>query len=337
MEDHNNRRSLKGTADHCLEEEASSLSVSQWGTPLLSISGIQPQAECGVKSEATPPVQLCTRCAEIDFEKALHTSALNRHGDLAIVLGTFTEIKKKHHCRVCRFAIWSLENSEDQGFEDERIYLKAYSMNHLYANIFNRTGPNFKDSVVLGVVREWYVRSVGRSNECPAYLGTVAETIEDIDFGVRAIQRDKVDIGLARFWMDFCHTHHDEICSHTDRNNASNFKVIDCDRRIIVKAPSVCHYVALSYVWGPPIPGSINVFIEGTTLQQLPSVVEDSIKVAQQLGFRYLWVDRYCIDQSNAEEKHDQLRNMGLIYINAEAQLLRPVVRTQATAYPELG
>jgi hypothetical protein len=32
-----------------------------------------------------------------------------------------------------------------------------------------------------------------------------------------------------------------------------------------------------------------------------------------KIGLTYLWVDRYCIDQNNTEEKHDNIRNMEAI------------------------
>ncbi|KAF2996715.1 hypothetical protein E8E13_005741 [Curvularia kusanoi] len=35
------------------------------------------------------------------------------------------------------------------------------------------------------------------------------------------------------------------------------------------------------------------------------------------LGFRYLWVDRYCIPQDDEQEKNHQIRNMNLVYRNS--------------------
>jgi len=39
--------------------------------------------------------------------------------------------------------------------------------------------------------------------------------------------------------------------------------------------------------------------------------------VASTLGVPYLWIDRYCIDQDNSEEKHDIIRRMNEIYSGA--------------------
>jgi hypothetical protein len=82
-----------------------------------------------------------------------------------------------------------------------------------------------------------------------------------------------------------------------------------------------CDYVALSYVWGPatvqgPVP-------EGKTLpDRLPRTVEDAMTVAKELGLRYLWVDRFCLDRSNMSEFQSQLDQMADIYRHALATII---------------
>jgi hypothetical protein len=44
--------------------------------------------------------------------------------------------------------------------------------------------------------------------------------------------------------------------------------------------------------------------------------------VAINLDIPFLWVDRYCIDQANSEEKHDLIRNMDRIYEGAEITII---------------
>lgn len=51
-------------------------------------------------------------------------------------------------------------------------------------------------------------------------------------------------------------------------------------------------------------------------------VVQDAIIATQRLGWRYLWVDRYCIDQDDDEDKHDQIRAMDRIYACAVVTLV---------------
>jgi hypothetical protein len=64
-------------------------------------------------------------------------------------------------------------------------------------------------------------------------------------------------------------------------------------------------YVALSYVWGPPS-------------GDWPKTILDAVEVTKQLGEKYLWVDRLCINQSNLQEKQFLISKMDAIYEGAE-------------------
>ena len=74
-------------------------------------------------------------------------------------------------------------------------------------------------------------------------------------------------------------------------------------------------YACLSYVWGD-VPAD-KTSCDNEPLADIPQTVADAIVVTQQLGIRYLWVDRYCIGQDNAAEKHATISNMDSIYRNA--------------------
>jgi hypothetical protein len=52
--------------------------------------------------------------------------------------------------------------------------------------------------------------------------------------------------------------------------------------------------------------------------EQLPLTIRDAIWVTKSLGYRFLWVDQYCIDQTNDDEKQQQFSRMGDIYAGAE-------------------
>jgi len=136
---------------------------------------------------------------------------------------------------------------------------------------------------------------------------------------VRRISRASFDINLIRSPINFCQAHHGQLCCSKDKEIPEYFRVIDCTTREIIKAPVSCEYVALSYVWGPCTPEH-PVYIAQKGVQMLPNcpkVIEDSVKVTLQLHRRYLWVDRYCINQHDESEKSDQINQMDLIYANA--------------------
>lgn len=134
-----------------------------------------------------------------------------------------------------------------------------------------------------------------------------------------SIRSDKVDYGKISGWLEFCEKNHTEGCCEAEKVTLSGFRLIDCHTLCIVPAPNDCQYIALSYVWG-------NTLDEANTAVDVlgshtPLVIQDAIRVTIRLDVRYLWVDRYCIDQ-NSEEKDHQIRNMDLIYRGAKLTII---------------
>jgi hypothetical protein len=138
------------------------------------------------------------------------------------------------------------------------------------------------------------------------FLCQFKDSKETCQFGVRVLCPEAFDVG---FVMDdclgYCRENHD---SCEPLSSLAMNRVIDCRTRMIVAALVNCQYVALSYVWGvadPSLPA------EGELeTQNFPKVINDSIVVTLTLQFHYLWVDRYCIDQSSSSDKIDQIRQM---------------------------
>ncbi|KAF1952774.1 HET-domain-containing protein, partial [Byssothecium circinans] len=130
-------------------------------------------------------------------------------------------------------------------------------------------------------------------------------------------------------WVSFCDNHHPG-CRIKPTSFVKGLKLIDCTNRSIVSAYRWTTYVALSYVWGADQQNtdqtSIPINHPQNTVYQLPDtvppVIEDSICAVRELGYQYLWVDRYCIDQSNQEEKHFQIARMNSIYERAELTII---------------
>lgn len=91
--------------------------------------------------------------------------------------------------------------------------------------------------------------------------------------------------------------------------------VIDCHTREIIAVQGPLDYVALSYVWGATVQQAAP---DSKILPlHLPRTVEDAMAVVRELGLRYLWVDRYCLDQMNKAEFQTQLNLMADIYRHA--------------------
>jgi Heterokaryon incompatibility protein (HET) len=52
--------------------------------------------------------------------------------------------------------------------------------------------------------------------------------------------------------------------------------------------------------------------------KDIPLTIQDAIWVTKALGYRFLWVDKYCIDQDNESEKRQQCGLMGPIYAGSQ-------------------
>lgn len=133
-----------------------------------------------------------------------------------------------------------------------------------------------------------------------------------------AIQRDRVNYKIVRQWLDECQTLH-ASCQGQANHHAEprNLQVIGCKTRKIVPCPKGSPYLALSYVWGHERrnEGLTRGFIRSTLGRKyLPRTIKDAIFVTLSLGYKYLWVDRYCIDQEDQVHKTRQLAAMGKVY-----------------------
>jgi hypothetical protein len=90
-------------------------------------------------------------------------------------------------------------------------------------------------------------------------------------------------------------TRHGECCRDTSVsaiNKSPILKLIDCEQRKLVIASGNEAYVTLSYVWGAEPMSDFST----ERLHSLPQTIEDAIVVTLAMGYRYLWVDKYCID-----------------------------------------
>jgi hypothetical protein len=134
-------------------------------------------------------------------------------------------------------------------------------------------------------------------------------------FSGRQIQ-SHVDISVLRKWLQFCENNHKPLCKHTFNFEAPDgFRVIDCITRRIISWKDVSkgeRYVALSYVWDTS--NEEPLVQDGVIPHSTPLTIEDTILLTTELGYRYLWIDRYCIAQGDSAHKQKQIQCMDEIY-----------------------
>ncbi|KAK5661411.1 hypothetical protein OQA88_11310 [Cercophora sp. LCS_1] len=132
----------------------------------------------------------------------------------------------------------------------------------------------------------------------------------------RLITPGRLDYNLMKSWLNSCTAH--QFCHPPVSIYIPHMKLIDCQTRTIVPATPSMPYLALSYVWGTGAPEKYNYPHLPTPLLQ---TVQDAIRVTLQLGFRYIWIDRYCIWQDDLAHKMSQILAMRDIYGHAVATI----------------
>lgn len=149
--------------------------------------------------------------------------------------------------------------------------------------------------------------------------------------GTPQIVSPNFDGSLAQSWFDMCKLEH-TMCGVEDDMPIPKTMLIDCINRRLVSVDSDYkprpRFIALSYVWGliKELPGAQQQTLTyGLSMDlplDLPLTINDAITVTKALGFQYLWVDQYCIDQKNKEDKHRQILQMDLIYKCADLTIV---------------
>jgi Heterokaryon incompatibility protein (HET) len=74
-------------------------------------------------------------------------------------------------------------------------------------------------------------------------------------------------------------------------------------------------------VWGTDQPASRTEH-SMTLPSDLPLLITDAMCATKSLGLKYLWIDRYCITETDKTLKHEQIRKMDLIYGQAEITII---------------
>ncbi len=253
-------------------------------------------------------------------------------------LGAPIEELEASSCPMCRL----FASVAPQSFNSTTpLDLRAFSASKVFTGI-SAAIFQVHDATVLGVVKRSHLAEDAAhsrpsdSLERTWYLScTQQPDRRSLDFGFRLICPESFSVEFVRNCMIYCQAKHGEACKQktTESTLSPFFKVIDCKTRRVVIAPPNCQYAALSYVWGEhEQTGSIvDNGNEGSPLDGCPKVISDSVECAIKLNIRYLWVDRFCIDQLNAHEKHVQISQMDLIYAKAQVTII------SATRNPDDG
>lgn len=178
-------------------------------------------------------------------------------------------------------------------------------------------------SVVFGLFRGDNITSTETVTIKKSHLGRTKlscrwnKDFKEISTSLHDWQKDptQVDFGPLKQKFVQCETEHGPTCRTKNRMPTEGLRVYNCLTNKLEEATIHTKYVALSYVWGSDPESSS---------QKPPEqcrTIRDAIQVVLNLGYKYLWVDQLCIDQSGAH-KLQQIQQMNRIYQNAELTIV---------------
>jgi hypothetical protein len=146
------------------------------------------------------------------------------------------------------------------------------------------------------------------------------------------------DCTKACLWLDACLNCHKTVCKQ-ELLQIPGMHLIDCEDIVIVKATQEMQWLALSYVWGVSIQIEDHAgYRPGSKLYQpIPRTVRDAIRATLQLGYRWLWVDEYCIDQKDDNHRNDQIKKMDQIYRGALLTIVGAAGKNKMYGLPGVG
>lgn len=135
---------------------------------------------------------------------------------------------------------------------------------------------------------------------------------------------------LSTDWLEKCEREHVDTCSPSPLRSPSycgfTIKLIDIQHCCVVDAEDGARYVALSYVWGGAqqlrlLKDNKELLMSAGGIRvaytQVPATIQDCIRLCEEVGERYLWVDTLCIIQDDPLDKKWQISRMGMIYAGA--------------------
>ena len=274
------------------------------------------------------PTVLCKRCSGINLDEIFDRDRLlpnaggipTRH---VALLGRSSERWIDKSCALCRLFHAVKPETESisdclQGPEAFHLHSVGIEFKLWLANYKTWKPPN-----CLGILD---TESIGSHSSLKLQLeslkqsGVICKISNDLGLVVGRVPSEP-PYDLIKEWLRSCYSWHSGDCSMSAASMYMPSKLIDCRLDRVITAPSAVPYIALSYVWGGTSARSCNT-AGFPTSKDLPLTVSDAMRVTTELGFRYLWVDKYCIPQDDVQELACQIAQMDLVFRAAELVII---------------
>lgn len=283
---------------------------------------------------------VCEICKLLEFDKAFSvpTDRVARRTHPGVLIA---RLGARHpqlgSCEVCQL-LWNAAFWPDAGKHDPppgtRWELRAYSVDETSFHYPSTELGNIQEKGVCLVLVPEHRTILANDEKLRNFLCTNGHIVCSMNLHLHEPGKRRprlippsYDPHRAESWLHLCRDVHGVSCN--GRAPLADFRLVDCATLAVIDVTDPTSYVALSYVWAiaqdsHPNPNTYGDNIpDGRRLPEtIPGVVLDAIEVAKSLGYQYIWIDRYCIDQSDAEHVEDQISKMDRIYREADLTII---------------
>jgi hypothetical protein len=266
--------------------------------------------------------QVCDYCMGLDLQKALQTLPRTVQGQKFCDLKTAGQYAGDLNCYLCRLFASVVAICPP----NTKLHLRIFPQRALLHFPITQNKIPQSQETFLGVCHGRGGTKFGKRHRHLCFArGIIGMTERHHGYNVvQRIDKEKANFNRITGWLEDCKAGHGDTCGIVDPPSTTTTRVIDCEARRMVEINLQDEYYALSYVWGTNLNReSKDSLQDGSQLPHpIPQVIEDSISAVLLLNGRYLWVDKFCVDQQNAVKRHRQINSMKEIYESAVATII---------------
>lgn len=266
---------------------------------------------------------ICETCREIDFHHLLHHARYDHPRFASLYPSIAQNVRYSPDCKLCS------------------LIFSGTPLDHL-GKMFEL--GSFFSAAATGIVRStielriFLPNRIGRfTSPSGAVFCRLASDVSQSLGCVQPVHRIW-DCDKVRSWLDTCARCHGTACK-SDSLRVPGMNLIDCANMVIVKAAQETPWLALSYVWGVEHQKrDLERYRAGSRLSmRIPNTIRDAIIVTLRLGYRFLWVDEYCIDQNDEIHRSEQISRMDQIYQGADLTIVAAAGTNKMYGLPGVG
>ena len=308
--------------------------------PHSSISGAVIKMDLSQSSHRTQQT-ICTRCEQLDnvLPSLNEEEFIPATGISVLSLG---KRSRRTNCDLCRFFLDFASNNHKRNYK-QRVRL------------FDRNGLQAVDpdaSVLNALPRSRFLSVLRGNSRCRYDYGMQDVIIQSgiqvyipIDLRslpsptVRSVNHVTVDFKLLDSLIADCQGFNTLCTKMEHRYSLPYIYLVDCNEERVVREDLSQKY-PLNYVWGSNYQANSGIAIgkklpeDSFSFTAASLTVQDAVRVLRNLGRKYLWVDKSCINQNDEADTQMMLRNLDLICENAEVTIIAMSGEDDSTRLP---